>query len=373
MNNNDITEEANSMNDPAPTPDASYDPLFVRNMIESALRIGLLVLLLIMTYDIIKPFAVPILWGAIIAMAAFPLVKWLEPKVGGRRGLAATLITLFFILALVLPTWTVTDASLGGIKKLTAALEAGELQVPVPPAKVKDWPLVGEKLFAAWSSANRDLEAFLQNNAEQIKDLSATLLKRIGSSLVGVLMFVVSLIIAGGFMTFAESCGSAAHRFFVRVGGLNPGGEWAPLTVATVRSVLQGVIGVAIIQTLLVSIGLFVAGIPGAPIWSVVVLFLAIAQLPALIVLAPIMVYAFSALDTTTAVIFTVYQLVAGASDSFLKPLLMGRGLDIPMPVILIGAIGGMIMSGIIGLFIGAVVLSIWYKLFGLWMEQEAQ
>ena len=98
MNNNDITEEANSMNDPAPTPDASYDPLFVRNMIESALRIGLLVLLLIMSYDIIKPFAVPILWGAIIAMAAFPLVKWLEPKLGGRRGLAATLITLFFIL-----------------------------------------------------------------------------------------------------------------------------------------------------------------------------------------------------------------------------------------------------------------------------------
>ena len=185
-------------------------------------------------------------------------------------------------------------------------------------------------------------------------------------------MFVVALIIAGGFMTYAESCGQAAHRFFVRVGGLNPGGEWAPLTVATVRSVLQGVVGVAIIQTVLISIGLFVAGIPGAPIWSVIILFLAIAQLPPLIILAPIMAYAFSSMDTTWAIVFTVYQLVAGASDSFLKPLLMGRGLDIPMPVILIGAIGGMILSGIVGLFVGAVVLSIWYKLFGLWMEQQA-
>ena len=224
-----------------------------------------------------------------------------------------------------------------------------------------------------WSSANNDLEAFLHNNSAQIKELSGSLLKRIGGSLMGVLMFVVSLIIAGGFMTFAESCGEAANRFFVRVGGLSPGGEWAPLTVATVRSVLQGVIGVAIIQTILVSIGLFVAGVPGAPIWSLVVLFLAIAQLPPLIVLLPIMAYVFSTADTTTAVIFTVYQLVAGASDSFLKPLLMGRGLDIPMPVILIGAIGGMIATGIVGLFAGAVVLSIWYKLFGLWLQQEAQ
>jgi len=355
------------------TQDTGFDPLFVRNMVESSLRIGLLLLLLIMSYDIIKPFTVPILWGAVIAMAAFPLVKWLEAKLGGRRGLAATLVTLLFISALVIPTWSVTEATLGGLKKLTVALEAGDLQVPPPPAKVESWPLIGEKLFTAWSSANKDLEAFLHNNAAQIKELSGSLLKRVGGSLMGVLMFVVSLIIAGGFMTFAESCGDAAHRFFVRVGGLNPGGEWAPLAVATVRSVLQGVVGVAIIQTILVAIGLFAAGIPGAPIWSLVVLFLAIAQLPPLILLLPIMAYVFSTADTTTAVIFTVYQLVAGASDSFLKPLLMGRGLDIPMPVILIGAIGGMIMSGIIGLFIGAVVLAIWYKLFGLWLEQEAQ
>ena len=355
-----------------PTESNNFDPQFVRNMIESTLRIGLLLILLTYAYDIIKPFITPIIWGAIIAMAAFPLVKWLEPKLGGRRGLAASLITVFFILALVIPTWSVTDATLGGLKKLHTQLEAGELQVPPPAASVQDWPLVGEKVFTAWSNASHDLETFVQKNAAQIKELISSVLKRIGGSLMGVLMFVVALIIAGGFMTYAESCGQAAHRFFVRVGGLNPGGEWAPLTVATVRSVLQGVVGVAIIQTVLISIGLFVAGIPGAPIWSVIILFLAIAQLPPLIILAPIMAYAFSSMDTTWAIVFTVYQLVAGASDSFLKPLLMGRGLDIPMPVILIGAIGGMILSGIVGLFVGAVVLSIWYKLFGLWMEQQA-
>ena len=362
--------EVNTVEEPTTAP--NYDPQFVRNMIESSLRIGLLLILLIFTYDIIKPFTSPILWGAIIAMAAFPLVKWLQPKLGGRRGLAVTLITLFFIGVLVVPTWSVTDATLGGLKKLSAGLESGELRVPPPTARVQDWPLIGERVFAAWSAASHDLEAFLHSNSEQIKELSGSLLKRVGSSLMGVVMFVVSLAIAGGFMTYAESCGDAANRFFVRVGGLKPGGEWATMTVATVRSVLQGVIGVAIIQTALVAIGLFVADIPGAPIWIVIVLMLAIAQLPPLIILLPIMAYAFSTMDTTWAIAFTVYQIVAGASDSFLKPLLMGRGLDIPMPVILIGAIGGMIMSGIIGLFVGAVVLSIWYKLFGLWLEQKA-
>jgi predicted PurR-regulated permease PerM len=262
---------------------------------------------------------------------------------------------------------------LGGLKNLHTGIETGELQIPAPSVSVQDWPVIGEKAYSIWSEASQDLEAAIERRGDQIKELVGKLLKRMGSSLLGVLMFVVALIIAGALMTFAESCASAAHRIFVRIGGLKPGGEWAPMTVATVRNVLKGVIGVAIIQTTLVAIGLFVAGVPGAPLWSVIVLFLAIAQLPPLIVLAPIMAWMFSTADTTTAVIFTVYQLVAGASDSFLKPLLMGRGLDIPMPIILIGAIGGMISMGIIGLFAGAVVLSIWYKLFELWMEQQAQ
>jgi predicted PurR-regulated permease PerM len=355
------------------SPKADYDPQFVRNMIESALRIGLLALLLAMSYEIIQPFTVPLLWGAIIAMAAFPMVVWLEPKLGGRRGLSAFLVSLGFIIILVIPAWSVTDAILGGVRHASTALEAGSLKVPPPPASVATWPLVGENLFDTWNNASQDLETFIHAHSNQIADLAKSQVKRVGSSVLGVLMFVMSIVIAGVFMTYAESCGAATKRFFVRVGGLNPGGEWAPLAVATVRSVLQGVIGVAVIQTALIAIGLFVAGIPGAPLWSAIILLLAIAQLPALIVVAPIMVYVWSTADSTTAIIFTIYQIIAGASDNVLKPLLMGRGLDIPMPVILIGALGGMMMSGIIGLFVGAVILSFFYKLFGLWLAQEAQ
>jgi predicted PurR-regulated permease PerM len=351
----------------------AFEPLFVRNMVESFLRIGLIIVLLMMSYDIIKPFLVPILWGAIIAVAAMPLVAWLEPKLGGKRGLAATLVSLLFILLLVVPTWMVTESALGGLRNVAAAAQEGTLSIPPPPAKLADVPMIGEELHASWSRANRDIEAVLVDAAPQIQNAVKSILKKIGGSLVGVLMFVASIAIAGGFMAFADSCGHLASRFFVRVGGLNPGGEWAPMTVATVRSVLKGVIGVALIQTVLIAIGLFAVGIPGAALWSAIILFLAIAQLPALIVVLPLIAYAWSAYDTTTATIFTIWSLVAGASDNILKPILMGRGVDIPMPVILIGAIGGMIASGIIGLFAGAVVLSIWYKLFVLWLEQEPQ
>jgi predicted PurR-regulated permease PerM len=356
----------------ADTHNTNFDRLFVRNMMESSLRIGLAFVLLYMTYDIIRPFLIPLLWGGIIAIALFPLTRWIEKFVGGRRGLASSLVTLFFILLLVVPCFMLTESLLSSVKALSQHVNAEQLEIPPPPEKVANLPLVGEQVFALWSDANENLESVLEKVHPQIKAATTKLVKTIGSGLVGVLMFVVSLLIAGGFMAYADSVGSSAHRFFVRLGGAKPGGEWASLCVATVRSVLQGVVGVAVIQATLCAIGLMVMGVPGAMIWSAIILFLAIAQLPAILVVGPIVAWSFSAYDTVPATIFTVWMLAAGLSDNILKPLLMGRGLDIPMPVILLGAIGGMVASGIIGLFAGAVVLSIWYKLFLAWLDQES-
>ena len=352
--------------------DTHFDPQFVRNMVEAALRVGLVFLLLWLAYDIISLFISPLIWAAIIAVAAFPLVKWLEPKLGGKRGRTAALVSLVFILLMIVPTWSVTESLLGSLRELSQAAKTGQLTIPAPPAKIAELPLVGEKLYASWSSASQDIASTLASAKPQLEALFSTLLKKVGGGLASVLLIVFAIGIAGGFMAYADACQRVANQFFVRVGGADPGGEWASLCVATVRSVLKGVVGVAIIQATLVAIGLYAAGIPGAPIWSAIVLFFAIAQLPALIVLLPIIAYAFSAFDTTTAVIFAVWQLLAGASDNVLKPLLMGRGVDIPMPVILIGAIGGMASSGIFGLFAGAVILSIWYKLFIEWLNQQA-
>ena len=353
--------------------DTSFDRLFVRNMMESALRITLVFILLILTYDIIKPFLIPVIWGGIIAIATFPATRWLEQRLGGRRGLASTLIALAMIMALVVPCFMLTESLLRTVKVASTGLNEGGVTIPAPPENIADIPLVGEKIHSIWSLASDNLESALTQVQPQIKAMIAKVLASIGSGLAGVLMFVVSLLIAAGFMTYADSSGAAAHRFFERLAGAKPGGEWASLSVATVRSVLLGVVGVAVIQALLCSVGLFAMGIPAAAVWSAIILFLAIAQLPPIIIIGPIIAWAYSQYDGTSATIFTVWMLLAGFSDTLLKPMLMGRGLDIPMPVILIGAIGGMIASGIIGLFAGAVVLSIWYKLYGHWLEQESR
>jgi predicted PurR-regulated permease PerM len=355
------------------SPNTGFDKLFVRNMVESALRIGLIFLLLAGTYDIIRPFVIPMVWGGIIAIAAFPLVRHIEGWLGGRRGLAATLLTLFLILLLVVPCYQLTEALVKTARTVSEQLNAGQLQIPGPSPAIADWPLVGEKIYDAWLLAHTNLQEAITQAAPRLKPLAAQAVKTLGSGLAGVLLFVVSLVIAGGFMTYAENAGLTARRIFTRLAGPVPGGEWASMIVATVRSVLQGVVGVAVIQASLSALGLFVMGIPGAPIWSALILFLAIAQLPPLIVAGPIIIYAFGNYDTTPTVIFTVWMVIASISDTFLKPLLMGRGLDIPMPVILIGAIGGMIAAGIIGLFAGAVVLAIWYQLFRSWLEQQPE
>ena len=149
------------------------------------------------------------------------------------------------------------------------------------------------------------------------------------------------------------------------------GEEFVDLAGAVIRSVAQGVLGIALIQSVLAGLGLVLVGVPGAGLWALIVLFLAVIQLPPLLILGPIMIYVFSTADTTVAVIFMIWGILVSISDSFLKPLLLGRGLKTPMLVILLGAIGGMIMYEIIGLFVGTVVLSLSHELFLVWLDDE--
>jgi predicted PurR-regulated permease PerM len=146
----------------------------------------------------------------------------------------------------------------------------------------------------------------------------------------------------------------------------------ADLAEATVRSVTRGILGVALIQALLSGVGLLVAGVPGAGIWAVLCLLLAVMQLPILLVLLPIAIYVFSYASTVGAVAFLVWSIAVGVSDTFLKPMLLGRGIDVPMLIIFVGAIGGFITTGIIGLFLGSIVLAVSYKLFLVWLEGES-
>lgn len=352
------------------TPESSDNHLFIKNAVEASIRIGLIFILVSWSYQIMKPFIVPVLWGAIIAVAAAPLILKLENIFGGRRTLAATLFTVVSLTLLIIPTVMLSGSIIDNLQGIAHALEKGTLAIPTPPDKVATIPVIGEQLDAIWFLASVNLEAAIAQFAPQFKSVGGTLLTAAGSGVSSVLQFIVSLIIAGIFLANTEGSVKASHSVARRIIG-DKGPEWAELSAATIRSVVQGVLGIALIQATLAAIGLFAIGIPAPGLFTLLVLFVAIIQLPPLLILAPVAAYVFSYADTTPAVIFLIWSILVSMSDAFLKPMLLGRGVDIPMLVILLGAIGGMIMSGIIGLFVGAVVLALGYKLFVAWVNED--
>ena len=337
-------------------------------VVESAVRLFVLAVLFYFCLQIASPFIGVILWAVIIAVAIYPVYLKILPMAGERRGTVASGMVILTLTVLIVPIVSMTGSMIDSIEGISSQVEAGTFKIPPPGDKVKGWPFVGEKLHAFWTLASENLsEAAIQYRA-QIKTAAQSALGMIGGFGSSVFVFIFSTIFAGMFLASGEASYAFSIKLMDRL-ATNRGKELADLSVQTVRSVAQGVIGIAVIQAVAAGLGMAIIGVPGAALWSLIVLVFAIAQIPVLLVFAPIIIWVFSAYDTMPATIFMVYGIVVSIGDGFLKPLLLGRGMDIPMPVILVGAIGGMIYAGIIGLFVGAIILALGFRLFFSWME----
>ena len=335
------------------------------------IRIGILVFLVIMCVRIFAPFTNLVLWGLILAVSLYPLHLNLLKRLGNRQATTATIIVLLGLLVIGIPTFMIGGSFADHVINTYNSIEDGSFHVKKPDPSVADWPLVGEKVFRAWHKLSTDAPGFIEKNQEQLTNLSKGVASKALNMAGGILLFLTALIIAGIMMAYGESGSNASQRIFNRLAGPARGPELWALSVATIRSVANGVIGIAFIQALLLGIGFILADIPAAGVLALIVLFIGIAQLPALILTIPVIAYMWTIgdLSTTSNIIYTVYLLLAGTSDAILKPLLLGRGVDAPMPIILIGAIGGMITGGIIGLFLGAVLLAVGYQIFMSWVS----
>ncbi|MFC2085707.1 AI-2E family transporter [Bacteroidota bacterium] len=338
--------------------------------IEAFIRIGVLVGIAVICVDLLKPFLIPVLWGAIIAVALYPLFLKVRGWLGGRNGLAATLISLVLISFIVGPSIPLSSSMIDAVGELTGAVESGDLKVPPPPAGVADWPVIGNQAYEIWSQASNNLEAFVQAFEPQIISAVTAFLGLVASGGAAVLFTIISLAIAGAFLATADVCVKGLTAFVTRLGG-DSGREFVTTSALVVKSVATGVIGVAVIQAFLAAVGMAFVGVPFTALWALLILILAIAQIPALLVLGPVIAWVFTSSDGVTATIFAVYVVVVAMSDGFLKPLLLGRGVSIPTLVILLGAIGGMMLMGIIGLFIGAVILALGWELLVSWVQGE--
>lgn len=333
--------------------------------------IRLLFLLLIVGWClmIMMPFVSIILWSLILGIALKPLHDTVAKKLGNRPKWASAIIILTMFAIILVPIGFMIGSLVEEVKELKEMYNAGTLTIPPPDEKVASWPVIGEKLYAAWTSASQSIEQTAIKYQEQLSAFGKTMFKGILGSVSAVVQFVISFIIAG-ILLVVPGTGERIRWFFRKIAG-ERGDEFADVTVKTVGSVVKGVLGVALILAVLHGIIFMIAGVPFAGIWTLLVFVLCVLQLPVIFVTLPVIVYMFSVNDLTTAIIWTVLLLIAGLSDNILKPILLGKGAPVPMLVIFIGVIGGFIFSGFIGLFTGAIVLSIGYKLFVGWITPE--
>ena len=344
--------------------------LFTQQAIEISIKIAAIFLIISWCYQILEPFLVPVIWAAIIAVAVSPGCNWVQRKLGASRKIASLIVTLLMLAFLITPTYIVASKSLDSLHGLAEKIERHDFRVDPPAEKIKHWPFIGRDIFNIWTDAADNLESTLQRYEPQIRTQVKNAILRAADFGLTVLLFFMSIVISGFFMASSSSSKDILVKFSRRLAG-DAGENFVNISGITIRNVTRGILGVALIQSLLAAIGLYLMDIPAAPLLAFCVLVLGIVQISPGLILIPVSIYAFSITDPTIATIFLIWNLLVGMLDNVLKPLLMGQGSSVPTLVIFLGAIGGFLWKGLIGLFVGAVIVVLGYELFLGWLASE--
>lgn len=354
-------------------PEKPVPKLTVGQLVELLLPLLLLALLISLCVQLLVPFVGLLIWTTILAVCFFPVHNKLKAR-GMKNKWSATLIGVVLSAFILVPTAIAAASAASSVPALVSSLQSGERQVRPPPERLHDLPLVGDKAYVLWQQASTDMPAFAQKYAPQIAAFTKWIVNQAGGLFVSVLAIVAAIVFASIMLAYAERAKAFTLSILTKITGSRPNGEhYMDVIGATVRSVANGVIGVAFVQALLVGIGLFVVGMPGAGLLSIIAMALGVVQVPVVLVTLPAIIWAFSVKTTTVAIIFTVWSIIAGLSDAVLKPLMIGHGLEVPMPVILLGVIGGVMAYGLVGLFIGAVLLAVGWVLMMEWLGTPAK
>ncbi len=340
------------------------------DFIEFAVRLGLLGFLIYWSFLVVRPILPLVIWSTVRAVALYPVYNWLVIRLGGRRRFAAALITTVSFLILAGPVIWLGFGLFEGVRTLSEQLGSGTLTIPPPSEAVKRWPLVGDQVYHFWNLASANLKNALAEAIPLVKPLGSRLLAMAGSASTETLKFLASVVVAGFLFAPGPSLLRALKTLSSRIFSAR-GEEFVELAGATIRSVSRGVIGISVLKALLAAIGLMIAHVPGASLLAFAVLVLGIIQIGPSVDLIPVIIWSCTAMETAAALAFTAYMVPVNLMDNILRPIIMARGLTTPMLVILIGVIGGTLAHGIIGLFLGPIILAIAWELLVAWIRGD--
>lgn len=335
-------------------------------VIDLAIRLALLAGVTYASLLLLRPIAGMLLWSVILAVAAYPLFAALQRLLRLGSGLTAALLSTVLLVVLLAPVVLLADSAVVSLDDYARLLMRGEPILPPPPESMREWPMVGARLYDFWMNATNDLRTLLRTHVGQVASLG----RWVGGIAAGVafevLQFVVAIVISGVLLAYADRLGATAGQIAGRI-TRSRGRHFLEITASTIRNVSQGVIGVALLQSALLGVGMLVAGIPFAGALTFVALVLAIVQIGPNIVMIPVIIWAWFSLPLGWAALFTAYTAPLLLLDNVLRPILMARGLRTPMAIILAGVVCGTLTGGLIGLFVGPVVLAVFYDLVTAW------
>jgi predicted PurR-regulated permease PerM len=336
--------------------------------VDLTLKIGTLLLIIFLCFRILLPFVSILLWAAIIAIILEPLYSFLGSRFGRRKKLAAVIIAAVFLTILLLPSYWLVDSIIGGLRQLAGSLQNESLDLPPPSETVASWPLIGEWVYSRWMDIHENLSESLAKYLPQLRGFGEKILNSLAGTGLGILQFALSIIIASVLLTYSEEIAVSGGKLFTKLAG-ERGSEYAAIAQKTVKNVATGVIGVAVIQSFLFGAGMVLSNLPLAGFWILITLIIAIIQVPMMLVTIPLVIWAIATKEPLPAILWSAYFVLVGLVDNVLKPMIMGAGAGVPMLVVFLGALGGFIAYGFLGLFFGAIIVSLGYRLYIAWLE----
>ena len=336
----------------------------------ATLQVLFLALLVVSTFWVLSPFLTAMLWAIVVCIAIWPMLLRLEAFLGGRRWAAVAIMTATILLVVFVPVTLALTTIVSNAQNITAELKSFESVVlPAPPGWIERIPFGGDRIVAEW---RRVVALDPQQRSAELTPYVQTALQwfvfQAGSVGRMLVQFLLAAVITAIGFAKGEAVRDGILRFAARLGG-EQGRETAVLAARTVRGVVLGVVVTALIQAAIAGTGLFISGVPAAALLTAVILFLCLAQLGPLLVVIPAVIWLFWSGRTGAGITLLVVGVIAGALDNIVRPVLIRRGADLPLLLIFAGVIGGLIAFGIIGLFIGPVVLAVAYTLLTIWMS----
>lgn len=340
-----------------------------RDLTRTTLAVLFVGALIASTVWIMRPFLTALLWAAMIVISTWPILLWLQARLWGRRALATTCMIAVLLLVLVIPLSVSVGALVSNMSKTMVWVHSlREHPVPPLPHWLTALPVVGVKASAGWDRITSEgPDGLIANVLPYTDRILAWFASAVGGIGAMILQFLLTVIISGVLYTYGETAARGVRDFAHRLAGAS-GEKAAILAANSVRGVAVGVLVTAITQTAISGAGLLIVSVPATPVIAAAVLVFCLAQLGPILVMIPVVIWTYYTRDTFWAGLLLVFTLVAGAIDNFLRPVLIRRGADLPILLILAGVIGGMVGLGVMGIFVGPVILAVSYTLIQDWI-----